>query len=370
MPSTDSPRRRHRVSAIHVATSTADREEDAVHVEGPEVAARRARDRREQPSADHRRRSGPASSLRPGPADRTRMNDKRADRRCSSQRSCQPRRVRQPRSAAASAAHDRARAHDDDAHDDGADDHDDHRRRRRPPRRRRPRPTTDDDAVPTGGTSATQNGSLGSCPVFPADNAWNRDVVGRCPVDTNSAQLPRRASPPSAATRSCTPTSVATARTASRTSPCRARSRSVPDQLHRLRRRERPRPVPDPADAPVEGGERRATCSPSTATTASSTSCSARSPWRDRWDGERRARCSTCTSNALRPDGWTSADAAGLADLPRARALRRGGERAHRPRAALHRVAQTQRGVHPPGDALGVVEHRRQPARRWACACG
>ena len=72
------------------------------------------------------------------------------------------------------------------------------------------------------------------------------------------------------------------------------------------------------------------------------------------------------TSNALRPEGWTSADAAGLpifAGLVRYDEVASG---AHRPRAALHRVALAA-GVPPPRHALGVVEHRPEPARRWAC---
>ena len=40
--------------------------------------------------------------------------------------------------------------------------------------------------LPASG-SGTQNGSLGSCPVLPTDNAWNRDV-STLPVDTASAQ--------------------------------------------------------------------------------------------------------------------------------------------------------------------------------------
>ena len=45
--------------------------------------------------------------------------------------------------------------------------------------------TTSTTAPPSGGAWA-QNGPLGSCHVFPADNAWNRDVSG-LPVDANSA---------------------------------------------------------------------------------------------------------------------------------------------------------------------------------------
>src|SRR5436190_1563166 len=48
-------------------------------------------------------------------------------------------------------------------------------------------PTTTTAAASTGGSAAgDQNGSLGTCPVFPADNAWNTDV-STTPVHANSA---------------------------------------------------------------------------------------------------------------------------------------------------------------------------------------
>ena len=75
------------------------------------------------------------------------------------------------------------------------------------------------------------------------------------------------------------------------------------------------------------------------------------------------------TSNALRPEGWTSADAAGLPIFP---GLVRYDEVAsgHIDHALRFTVSQSQRALPAPGDALGVVEHRPEPARRWACGCG
>ena len=46
--------------------------------------------------------------------------------------------------------------------------------------------TTTTDPGGGGGGGWAQNGSLGTCTVFPADNAWNRDV-STLPADTNSA---------------------------------------------------------------------------------------------------------------------------------------------------------------------------------------
>ena len=66
------------------------------------------------------------------------------------------------------------------------------------------------------------------------------------------------------------------------------------------------------------------------------------------------------SSNALRPAGWTSADAAGLPDLPRSRALRRGGrEGRDHARAALH-VPDDAEGVHRTGASLGELADERE----------
>ncbi len=75
-----------------------------------------------------------------------------------------------------------------------------------------------------------------------------------------------------------------------------------------------PGPYPIPTNAPIEGGS-DATSSRSTETTASSTSCSPRSPQAGRWSAASGA-VFDLTSNALRPEGWTSADAAGLPIFP------------------------------------------------------
>ena len=76
------------------------------------------------------------------------------------------------------------------------------------------------------------------------------------------------------------------------------------------------------------------------------------------------------TSNALRPDGWTSADAAGLPILPGTRPVRRDRRRGRaRPRAALHGGGHAAR-LRLPGDALRQRLRGRRTCRRWGCACG
>ncbi len=108
-----------------------------------------------------------------------------------------------------------------------------------------------------------------------------------------------------------------------------------------------------------------ATCSPSTATTACSTSCSTRAPWAHGVDGEQRARWDL-TSNALRPIGWTSADAAGLpifAGLARYdevaaghidHALRVHGERARRRASCSRRRTDASSSTDPNRPPMGL----------------
>src|SRR4029077_14261960 len=57
----------------------------------------------------------------------------------------------------------------------------------KPPTTTTTKPPTTTTTSPSGGSATgDQNGSIGSCPVFPADNAWNTDV-SQAPVHANSA---------------------------------------------------------------------------------------------------------------------------------------------------------------------------------------
>ncbi len=67
------------------------------------------------------------------------------------------------------------------------------------------------------------------------------------------------------------------------------------------------------------------------------------------------------TSNALRPDGWTSADAAGLPILPGLVRYEEVAGGRHRPCPALHRGADAAR-LHLPGHTLRQRLHRPEPA--------
>ncbi len=74
-------------------------------------------------------------------------------------------------------------------------------------------------------------------------------------------------------------------------------------------------------------------------------------------------------SNALRPAGWTSADAAGLPIFP---GLARYDEAAAgQIRHALRfTVRNSRRAYVAPGPALGQQQHAAPTCRRWGCGCG
>jgi hypothetical protein len=173
-------------------------------------------------------------------------------------------------------------------------------------------PATTTTTAPTGGGTWAQNGPLGSCTVFPADNPWNQDVSG-LPVDPNSANylsaiaglggnqklhadfggggeygIPYITVPGTQA--------------------------KVPVDFTDYGDESDPGPYPIPLDAPVEGG------SDAHVLAVDRDHCKlyelfASSPGATRWSAASGA-VFDLTSNALRPDGWTSADAAGLPIFP------------------------------------------------------
>ena len=324
---------------------------------GPEVAARRAGDRAEErvASADHRR------------------GDIRACRRFKNFALRMPIRTHAPRPApprdrrgGGAACWPRA-SRRPDRRADRRRDHDQAGRRPRRPSRRPPRPSRRSrprrppprrPGPPTGGVVGAERVARQLHGV-PRRQRRGTATCRRCP----STPTPATTSPPSprsAATRSCTPTSAAPASTASRTSPCpgtqalgaASTSPTTATRATPVRTRSR-------SHAPVEGGSDahvlavdRDHCklyelfaaSPGTQPVVGGVGRGVRP------HVERAASRGVDVGRRRRP-----------ADLRRARALRRGRERPHRPRAPLHRVALAA-GVPAPGDALGVVEHRRQPA--------
>jgi hypothetical protein len=149
--------------------------------------------------------------------------------------------------------------------------------------------------------------SLGSCPVFPPDNPWNRDVSGD-PVDARSDAYvtsigggnlhPDFGSNPAYGL----PYIVVPA-----SQPKLPVAFSVPGESD-------PGPYPVPANAPVEAGSDHHVLALQEGT------CRLYELYAASFGGGTWSAYSGAVfdlrSNALRPDGWTSADAAGLPILP------------------------------------------------------
>jgi hypothetical protein len=171
-----------------------------------------------------------------------------------------------------------------------------------------PTPTTTTSTTgPPSGTWA-QNGPLGSCRVFPADNPWNRDV-STLPVDANSANYLTAIAGLGGNQKLHADFGGGGAYgipyvTVPGTQPL------VPVVFGLYGDESDPGPYPIPLTAPVEGGSDRHVlavdrdhCKLYELFTANAAS--------DGWHADSGA-VFDLTSNALRPETWTSADAAGL----------------------------------------------------------
>lgn len=197
---------------------------------------------------------------------------------------------------------------------------------------------------PPGGPAAmVQNGSLGACPVFPPDNPWNADI-STVPVAAGSASY------------------VASIGATGHLHPdfggggaygipyvTVAAQASVPVNFTAYGDESDPGPYPVPLSAPIEGG---ATSTGDRHVLAVDTDhCVLYEmynafPRAGHWDADAGA-VFDLRSNRLRPDSWTSADAAGLPILPglvRYDEVASGAIR----HALRFTVARTQRGfIHP-----------------------
>jgi hypothetical protein len=199
-------------------------------------------------------------------------------------------------------------------------------------------------AVKAPGTVGT---SLAGCPIFPKDNAWNRDV-SLDPVHPDSAAfiesigLSEHLHPDFGSGRLGNfgiPYDIVPAGQA-----------KVPIRFTAYASESDPGPYPVPAGARVEGGSDRHVV------VLSAGECRLYELYRaqrsgDGWEAESGA-VFNLRSNALRPAGWTSADAAGLPIFP---GLARADEVASGAitHALRFTVARTQRGY-------------ISPARHWA----
>jgi hypothetical protein len=211
--------------------------------------------------------------------------------------------------------------------------------------------------VVPGSATADQNGSLGSCPVFPADNAWNRDVSA-LPVDTNSQHY------------------IDTILASGTNKKLHADfggdgeygipyitvpgdQPRVPVSFVDYGDESDPGPYPIPTGAPVEGGSDRHVLA------VDRDHCMlyelfGATAMADHWDASSGA-VFDLRSNALRPDSWTSADAAGLPIFP---GLVRYDEVAsgHIDHALRFTVSQSQRAyIHPATHAASSSTDPNRP---------
>jgi hypothetical protein len=156
--------------------------------------------------------------------------------------------------------------------------------------------------------TVTPNGPLGSCPVFPPDNPWNSDISA-LPVDGHSDEYLNRiaglggnqflhADFGGAGEYGIPYVTVDGAEPA------------VPVSFVAYGDESDPGPYPIPLGAPVEGGSDRHVLAVDRerCTLYELFAATARS---DHWEAESGA-VFDLRSNTLRPEGWTSADAAGL----------------------------------------------------------
>ncbi|MDX6639307.1 MAG: hypothetical protein QOF12_318, partial [Solirubrobacteraceae bacterium] len=152
--------------------------------------------------------------------------------------------------------------------------------------------------------------SIGGCPVFPADNAWNRDV-SQDPVDPNSdayvRALPGNLHPDFGSGRYGDygiPITVVP-----QAQPL------VPIRFTAYGDESDPGPYPIPRDARIEGGSDRHVIVVQQGACRLYELFAAAHGAGDGWDADSGARFDL-RSNRSRPAGWTSADAAGLPILP------------------------------------------------------
>jgi hypothetical protein len=154
--------------------------------------------------------------------------------------------------------------------------------------------------------------TIGGCPMFPPDNPWNRDVSND-PLDPNSAAYiatinqTRQFLHPDFGSD---PTYGIPFVVVPNSQPL------VQITFNEFGNQSDPGPYPFPTNAPVEAGsDRHSLVVQSGACMLYELYHASKNPVGSGWTAGSGAKFNL-NSNALRPDGWTSADAAGLAILP------------------------------------------------------
>src|SRR5215469_68329 len=173
-----------------------------------------------------------------------------------------------------------------------------------------PTPTVAATATPTQTSAPSGNyAQLGGCRIFPADNAWNEDV-SQLPVDPNSATYMASMNAGSVNLHpdfGSDPTYGIPYVVVPSTQP------TVPVSFDYGSESD-PGPYPIPSNAPIEGGAN--STGDRHVLVLQSGSCMLYEMWNSTylnpgWHAGSGA-VFNLSSDALRPDGWTSADAAGL----------------------------------------------------------
>jgi hypothetical protein len=159
--------------------------------------------------------------------------------------------------------------------------------------------------------TGTQNGSLAGCPVFPADNWWNEDISA-APVHPDSAAIIARIQADGADALHADFGGGGAYGIPYVTVP--ATEPRVPINFTDYGDESDPGPYPVPLGAPVEHGGDRHVLAVRKGDCMLFELYNARRVG-SRWDASSGARFDL-KSNALRPAGWTSADAAGLPIFP------------------------------------------------------
>jgi hypothetical protein len=197
-------------------------------------------------------------------------------------------------------------------------------------------------APPPSNHTGDQNGSLGSCPVFPPDNPWNTDI-SNAPLNPNGANYINQILADGPGFLHADFGGGGAYGIPYVTVP--GSEPKVPTNFFDYPNESDPGPYPVPLGAPIEQGSDRHVIAVDRDNCMLYEMFNATSSV-DHWDASNGA-VFNLRSNALRPDTWTSADAAGLpifAGLARYDEVAR-GQINHALRVTFN---QTQRGfIHP-----------------------
>jgi hypothetical protein len=167
----------------------------------------------------------------------------------------------------------------------------------------------------SGGTAAAPGPSVGGCPMFPKTNAWNQNVAA-LPVRSDSATLVRNISSPGKSNLHPDFGGAGAYGIPFKVVP--ATQAKVPIVFTAYGDESDPGPYPIPGNAPIEGGA--ASDGDRHVIVVQQGTCHlyelGRAFWKtNHWNADVGVNWNL-KSNALRPAGWTSTDAAGLPILP------------------------------------------------------